>query len=214
MKSSLPEGAAGLSKAVSGRDVLLIGSAPGASLYGVTPDLVATVNGAALGLSERIEPDILFLNTAVAACNLAGRPTRERLAELSAGLLVIIESGTSLADAAPVFEPIVRRERLEVPLVERTWFLETFLGRTLASPWGSANVPSTGFLACLLLLAAGARRVQMRGFGFMDGHSYLPEVFKRGHAACDQEVLSLICQRRLPVDFQPSLGAQRSLDEP
>lgn len=211
MKSTLPDGAAGLSKAVAGKDVLLMGSAPGATLDGAAADLVAMVNGAALGLPERVEPDILFLNTAVAACELAGRPTRERLAELSAGLLVVIESGTSLADAAPVFEPIARRERLEVPLAERTRFLEAFLGRTLASPWGGANVPSTGFLACLLLLAAGARRVQMRGFGFTDGHSYLPEVFKRGHVARDQELLELIGQRRLPVEFQPAPGSQSAL---
>ena len=154
-----------------------------------------------MGLPGPFVPDILFMNTAVAACRLAGRPTRERISELSAKALVVIESGTSLDAAAPVFEAIARRVSLQISLGERQRFLEAFLDRPLASPWGSANVPSTGFLSCLLLLAAGARRVQMRGFGFADGHSYLPEVFKRGHIERDREILQLIAERRLPVEF-------------
>jgi hypothetical protein len=201
MAPELPPGAAGLAAIAAGMDVLLVGSAPGATLSGARADLVAMVNGAALGLPERIVPDVLFLNTAVAACMLAGRPTRERLTELGAGLLVVIESGTSLEVAAPVFAGVARRERVALSLDERTRFLETFLERPLASPWGGANVPSTGLLAVLLLLAAGARRVQLRGFSFEDGHSYLSEVFKRGHVERDQEILSLIAQRRLPVEF-------------
>ncbi len=198
---SLPPGAAALAARVAGRDVLLVGSAPGTTLAGANAEVMAAVNGAALGLPGPFVPDILFLNTAVAACGLAGRPTRERISELSTKALVVIESGTSLDAAAPVFEAIARRESLQVSLDERQRFLEALLDRPLASPWGGANVPSTGFLSCLLLLAAGARRVQMRGFGFTDGHSYLHEVFKRGHVERDREILRLIAEHRLPVEF-------------
>lgn len=198
---SVPPGAASLASTVSGRRIVLVGSAPGATLDGARADVVALVNGAALGLSLPVVPDVLFLNTAVAACQRAGRPTRERLAQLSAEALLIIESGTSLDDAATAFEAVSRRTTAQLPLAQRTRFLEGFQGRPLASPWGGAHVPSTGFLSCLLLLAAGARHVQMRGFSFGDGHSYLPDVFRRGHVERDREILDLILRRRLPVEL-------------
>ena len=200
----MPPGVAALSAAVAGQDVLLVGSAPGACLAGAEADLVAMVNGAALGLPVRVVPDILFVNTALAACTRAGRPTSERLAELATDLLVVVVSATPLDAATPVFEKIGRRCCAALPLAERTRFLEEFLGRALAAPWGGAHVPSIGFLSGLLLLAAGARRVQMRGFGVADGHSYLPEVFRRGHVEHDQEILQLVRERKLPVDWRPA----------
>lgn len=62
-------------------------------------------------------------------------------------------------------------------------------------------MPSTGFLACLLLLAADAAEIDMRGFSFEDGHSYLETAFKRGHVARDREVMLKLLEAMAPVAF-------------
>lgn len=194
-----------LDDVVRGKRVTLLGSAPNACLSGHDGDLLICVNAAALGISEKCIPDVTIMNTSVAGSTEAGVPTRERLHELVTKLLVVVESGTPLQESWPVFKAIKRESERYITLAQRTQFLEDFLGKPLVAQTGGNNVPSTGFFACLLLLASGASYVEMKGFSFGGGHSYLNTFFQRGHIERDHEVMSFILNEALPVGFPEGL---------
>jgi hypothetical protein len=152
-------------------------------------------------------PEITFLNTATAGFQNAGEPARKLMPMIGTKVLVVIESGFPLSSAMEIFKSIPRSETLVISLDERCSFLESFLGKPLTGRSGGQHVPSTGFFACLALLACGARRVKLAGLSFVDGHSYPYPVSKREHIERDCEVLKWLLASDLPVEFDPEFIA-------
>lgn len=183
------------------KSVSLIGSAPHVNSPGDSfqTDLLVSVNAAALGFGNALVPDITIINTAVAGSPNAGKPTRERLHELTTKHLVVVESGVPLDRAEPIFSVIKRESTENITLDARCLFLERYLGKPLTGRAGGQHVPSTGFFSLLLLLSLGASRVSMHGFSLLDGHSYLPVSYKREHVDRDREVLQFVLNRKMPV---------------
>jgi len=200
---------------VNAKTVSLLGSAPGDYNMGLFPldQPLVCINAAALGISglNRV-PEITIINTSVAGSSNAGKPTRELLQHISTKMLVIVESGFSIEQAEKVFEPITRDMTEVITLDERSQFLEAFLEKPLAGRTGSHNVPSTGFFACLVLLACGASKVKTFGLSFHNGHSYLNQTYKREHIEKDCEVLHWLLAKSLPVEFSEEvISAARKL---
>jgi hypothetical protein len=197
-----------LSDIVGGRAVVLVGSAPGASLPDERGDsILACVNGSALALRPGICPDITFVNTSLASTRIdAARATVPLLDHIRTKLLVVVESACSLDQAMPVFDPIQRQEVRHISRDERTRFLVHFLGAPLTGSVGK-HVPSTGMFAALLLLASGARAVELRGFSLGDGHSYLSAIYRRAHKNKDREVIQWMLDQGKPVSLPSMLAS-------
>ena len=196
---------------VNDRPVVLLGSAPEVDIpyHDLNHSLLVSINSSALSIPRNIIPDITIINTTIAKPGELREIKRTHLNQLTTKSLFIMEGPISLSAALPIFDSVSRETTGYMTLSERSEFLEYYLAKPLEGYSGPKYIPSTGFIACLLLLACGASSVRMTGFSFSDGHSYLAKVFKRQHIAKDLDVMDYIIDTEKPVHFPDQLIKQR-----
>jgi hypothetical protein len=170
-----------LRRTVQAKDVLLVGSAPGA-LY-CPGKLLICVNASSLGI-DAPTPDVTFFNTfSLVLRTPTAIATRPLLNRLKTKLLIVIDAAER-GDEAPVAYDC----KVSLGRAERRAFLEAAMGITLTGDAGN-HVPSTGYFAAIALVMAGVRSLEMTGFSFSGGQSYLVGDTPRMHVDMDRAVL-------------------------
>ncbi len=195
-----------LGSLVRGCDVALYGSAPGAAF--IPGKLTVCVNGAALGLGKP-PAEITFLNSSTLLDDMPARlGTRDRLRELDAGHVIVI-------DAAMIMPPIpygTWKSASYMALPERNEILGSITGWPIDADAMGEVVPSTGYFAALCLSACGARSIEMSGFAFTGGHSYLVENTVRQHIVADRKALDHLLKGPCWIQGRPEFN--KSTEEP
>jgi len=167
--------------AVAARDVLLVGSAPGA-LYR-PGKLLVCVNASSLGI-EAPTPHVTFFNTFTLTLETpTALVTRPLLGALKTRLLIVMDAA-GCGDATPV----AYERKVSFARAERNAFVEAAMGITLNGVAGQ-HVPSTGYFAAIALVMAGVQSLEMTGFSFSGGQSYLAGQTPRNHVEMDRVVL-------------------------
>lgn len=170
-----------LRRTVQAKDVLLVGSAPGA-LY-CPGKLLVCVNASLLGI-DAPTPDVTFFNTfALALQTPTAIATRPLLSKLKTKLLIVIDAAERGDEA-----PIAYDSKVSFARAERNALLAVAMRTTLTGNAGN-HVPSTGYFAAIALVMAGVRSLEMTGFSFSGGQSYLVGDTPRNHVDMDRAVL-------------------------
>lgn len=178
--------------AVAGRDVLLVGSAPGA-LYR-PGKLLVCVNASSLGI-DAPTPDVTFFNTFTLTLQTpTAMVTRQLLGALKTKLLIVIDAA-ECGDATPV----IYERRVAFGRAERNAFLEAAMGITLTGVAGQ-HVPSSGYFAAIALVMAGVQSLEMTGFSFSGGQSYLAGPTPRAHVEMDRAALRWLGRTGMLLD--------------
>lgn len=185
---------------VHDKNIALIGSAPTFNDATLPPkqDVLITINGSSLGLPSNLKPDICFFNTSVTSSRYSGRETMQRLQDISAKHLVVVEG---MPKHSQNWLRILSEGNFDsfefYPIEKRLIFIKSALA--LKSVRTLEDLPSTGFFILLLLLASHIRSIRLGGFSLINGHSYLKKIYKRAHVEADLKVIDLILKHGFPV---------------
>lgn len=178
---------------VKNRPVLVLGSAPCASLEDYQPqDILLCINGSQ-NLNRELVPDVLLVNgMKLKRKSDNARVTMSLFRGLRAKHLVCITNTLAM----PAMCAALRDAGLEwntdeeLSKEERQRIVERALARTLASANGK-DVASTGMTAALWAKECGARSVRISGITLQGGHFYMPGDTARGHTDVDRECFAV-----------------------
>ncbi|WVH13939.1 hypothetical protein CASP1_00016 [Alcaligenes phage CASP1] len=176
------------------KKILVLGSAPGASLPHDIENYFVIAANASIGAFPDLIPDVLVLNgyTLHSVKGIAPESKRKLEGRTVKHLIVI--------DNVPDIEALIKKsgimyQSLEIWSRQKRADVCSYQSGIEYSGLGGNDIPSTGVTAICYALGFSAD-VFVSGISIQsDGHSYSKEKFKRGHVDVDGRTLSAISGR-------------------